>query len=244
MGWKPDRLLRLILALTMFTMLTFWLPTVRGLLDGDTYGWGWTLWGMHFGGRGLRGDYWVLPLVAAFGVALLYTGWRGARPPFHWMLLLWNVPAAVEATYNAVRFPEEYRFRGDTMGIDVSLAWVGPLVFGAIALASLVWVARDLRRRERREAPPWTGRNTALLIATVSLLPLQLFLLRSGEPHGTTDKIGVVLTMLQWLLLNLSFVPWRPRGGAAQRAGAATSVKETKGGAAHHDNKLSAAARA
>ena len=240
MEWKPDRLLRLILALTMFTMLTFWLPTVRGPLDGDAYAWGWTLWGMHFGGRGLRGDYWVLPLVAVFGVAMLYTGWRGGRQPFHWMLLLWNVPAAVEATYNAVRFPEEYRFRGDTMGIDVSLAWVGPLVFGAIALASLAWVVRDLRRRQPRVAPPWTGRNTALHIAAVSLLPLQLFLLRAGEPHGTTDKIGVVLTMLQWLLLNLSFVPWRRRSGATQRAGDAKSVKESKGARTDH-NKLSAA---
>jgi hypothetical protein len=46
--------------------------------------------------------------------------------------------------------------------------------------------------------------------------------------------------MLQWLLLNLSFFPWRLRGGAAQRAGEAKSVKESKGARADY-NKLSVA---
>jgi hypothetical protein len=50
------------------------------------------------------------------------------------------------------------------------------------------------------------------------MLPLQFVLLRFGEPHGLRDQVGVVLTMLQWLILNLSFVQWQS-GRLEQSAG-------------------------
>jgi hypothetical protein len=205
--WKPDRLLKTILVLTMLTMIVVWLPFIRGLLDGETYEWGASFWGFQFGGRGASGDYWILIFQAIFGISLLYFGWRGARQPFHWLLLIWTIPSFIDAIYNALRFPENYRFRGDTLGVDVSLAWVGPLFFGGLAALSVIWVIRDLRQRQTREVPAWNRANSILLALTIGLLPVQFGLLRFGEPHGTTDQIGVLLTIAQWLILNMSFAP-------------------------------------
>lgn len=209
MSWKPDKLLKAILIWTVFTLIIVWLPLIRGIMDGDAYQWGYTFWGIQAGGRGIRGDYWVLVLQAIFGFTLLYLGWRGAKPPFHWLLLLWHFSLATQAIYNSLTFPEEYRFRGDTLGVDVSLAWVGPLFFGGFALLSLLWVVRDLKRNRERIGPQWTRANQILLLIAASLLPLQFVLLRYGVQHGRNDQIGVLLTMLQWVLINMGLYPWR-----------------------------------
>ena len=208
MPWKPDRLLKAILIWTMLTLIIIWLPLVRGLMDGDNYQWGNSFFGRDLGGHGLHGDYWFLLLQASFGLVLLYLGWRGAQPPFHWLLLLWHISLGLQAVYNSLTFPEEYRFKGDTLGVDVSLAWVGPLFFGGFALLSVLWVVRDLKSRRERAAPEWIRVNWVLLLIAVGFLPIQFVLLRFGEQHGPRDQAGVLLTMLQWVLINLAFFPW------------------------------------
>ena len=208
MAWKPDRLLKAILIWTMFTLIIVWLPLVRGLMDGNSYQWGYSFFGFQLGGRGLHGDYWFLLLQIAFGLVLLYLGWRGARQPFHWLLLLWNIQLGLQAIYNALAFPEDYRFRGDTLGVDVSLAWVGPLLFGGFALLSIFWVVRDIKGGQQRTVPQWTPANRLLLLIAVGLLPFQFVLLRYGPQHGPGDQVGVILTMLQWALINLGLFPW------------------------------------
>lgn len=60
MAWKPDPLLKALLIWTMLTLIIIWLPLVRGLMDGETYQWANSIWGMQIGGSGVRGDYWLL----------------------------------------------------------------------------------------------------------------------------------------------------------------------------------------
>ena len=208
MVWRPDRLLKAILIWTMITMVIVWLPLIRGLMDGDGYEWGNSFWGIQVGGQGVHGQYWLLLLQAIIGIAVLYFGWRGARQPFHWLLLLWHIPLGAQAIYDAISSPEDYRFRGDTLGVDVSLAWVGPLFFGGFALLSVLWVIRDFRRERDTAAPEWKRANYVLLLIAVSLLPMQFLLLRFGEQHGPGDQAGVILTMGQWVLINLGLFPW------------------------------------
>lgn len=205
---KPDRLLKSILILAAIPMITVWLPLIRGAMDGATYSWGSTYWGVPFSGNGVGGDYWILPLLTIFCVVLLYLGWRGARQPFHWLLLLWTVPFAIEATYYGISYPERYRFRGDTLGVDISLAWVGPIFWGVLALLAVIWVIRDLRAGQARQTPEWNRVNSGLLTILLLIVPVQFGLLRSGEPHGLTDQVGVILTMAQWALLSLALYPW------------------------------------
>jgi hypothetical protein len=222
MPWKPDRLLRAILIWTGVTLVVLWLPLVRGLMDGESYQWGNSLWGMQLDGRGVRGDYWALLILVAFGISVLYLGWRGARAPFHGLLLLWNIPLGAQACYNAFTSPEDFRFKGDTLGVDVSLAWVGPVVFGGFALLSIVWVVRDWRKRAERIVPEWRRTNLILVLIAASLLPIQFVLLRFGEPNSTRDQVGVILTMTQWVLINCAIYPW----SNSIRAGRANKVAE------------------
>lgn len=216
MLWKPDKLLRAILIWTAITLIIVWLPFVRGLMDGESYQWGNSFAGMQLGGRGVHGDYWLLVIQAAFGIILLYLGWRGARPPFQGLLLLWQILIAGQACYDAFTSPEDYRFQGDTLGVDVSLAWVGPVFTGTFALLSIYWVWRDLRTRQETIAPEWSRANFVFLLIVLAMLPIQFVLLRFGEPHGTRDQVGVILTMTQWILISCALFPWSKSERAAE----------------------------
>ena len=178
-------------------------------MDGSSYSWGSSFFSWSFGGSGTGGYYWILVLQIILCVGLLYLGWRGARPPFHWMLLVWNIAQAGTAVYNALMFPESYRFQGDTLGVDVSLAWFGPAYFGGVAVLSILWVILD-RTPGETPRPAWSRRNTILLMIVITMIPFQFFLLRFGTQHGTNDQIGVLLTMIQWVVLNWCFAA-RPK---------------------------------
>ncbi|MFN2566606.1 MAG: hypothetical protein ABR499_16540 [Gemmatimonadaceae bacterium] len=205
--WQPDRLLRALLVWTSIVFLAAWLPLVRGAFDGPSYEWGTSYWGVPFSGAGVGGDYWLPVLKTALGLAILWLGWRGARPPFHWLLLAWNVVLTSDALYIAATRPGSLRFRGDTLGVDVSLAWVAPLLTGVFLALAVVWVVRDRRQKDTRSAPRWTRANTAWSVALLALLPIQFALLRFGPPNGAADKAGVLLTIAQWLLVGVALKP-------------------------------------
>lgn len=186
-------------------MIVVWLPTIRGLMDGDSYPWGLTFLGYDYGGRGVHGQYWIVLLEAVVGIAIMYLGWRGARPPFHWLLLLWNISGAINSIYNSIKFPDDYRLQGDTMGIDVSIAWVAPLFWSVLTVLSIVWIVRSRKISEMRAQVPWGRTNTVLMSIAIGLLPVQFVLLRFGPPLSAMDQAGVILTLTQWVILNLAF---------------------------------------
>jgi len=205
--WRPDRLLRTILGLTALTFILSWLPMIRCLMDGASYTWGTAWWGLPVGGNGLGGWFLLLPAQVSLAVSILWLGWRGARLPFHWLLLGWHALLCSSFTMMAITEPESFRFQGDTAGIDISLAWFGPTLTGALMIASVVWVARDLRAESHGVVAPWNCVNTAWLVGLAALLPAQFVLLRFGEPHGTSDLIGVFLTIIQWMMLGHAIKP-------------------------------------
>jgi hypothetical protein len=180
-------------------MIFTWLPLIRGAMDGTSYAWGAGYFGLRVGGSGVGGHYWLLLVQGLVGLSILALGWRGARSPFHALLLLWHGLLASSAVHSALTNPDQYRFRGDTMGIDISLAWAGPLFFGGFFLLALLWVVRDVRRGERRSVPAWSRSNSSWLALMLLLLPIQFALLRLGEPHGLTDKIGPPANRLRFL---------------------------------------------
>lgn len=219
--WKPDRLLRVLLFWTALTFLVAWLPTLRGLFDGPSYQWGAILWGWSFRGAGVGGDYWFPVLQSALGLTILWLGWRGARPPFGWLFAGWHATLFSSALYGALVYPDRYRFRGDTLGIDVSLAAVGPILTGGFLALAVLWLVRDLlagRARERRPVPPWAPANTVWAAALAALLPVQFVLLRFGVPHGVTDAAGVLITIAGWLLIGVAIRPRPPRVGPVPAA--------------------------
>lgn len=56
-------------------------------------------------------------------------------------------------------------------------------------------------------APPLAGVRRVLVGACAAFVPLQLVLLVVGEPHGTTDAIGVIGTLAQWAVLATALYP-------------------------------------
>lgn len=204
MNWKPDRLLRALLAWTALTTLMFWLPFVRSFMDGSSYEWG--LFG--FSGQGLEGDLWLPALGVALGLSIQWFGWRGARLPFHALLLLWTIPLGAGVTWQSIWGSEDFRLRGDTLKIDISLAPIAALLFGGFAVLAVFWVIRDLRSGRQRVAPAWSRTNRILGLALVSLVPIQFALLRFGSPVSPQDQIGVAITILQWLLFGVALRPW------------------------------------
>ena len=201
---RSDRLLQGLLLWTALTTLVFWLPFVRGLFDGASYEWG----GFGFRGRGTAGDYWFVVIASILAIALQYLAWRGPRAPFYMLFGGWQLYLALSTAAAAVSDPASLRFQGDTLGVDVSFAVAAPVIMGMVAALVLFWIVRDARRATPRPAwSAWSSRNTRWVLALAALLPMQLVLLRVGDPHGTTDQIGVLVTIAQWFLLSIALAP-------------------------------------
>ncbi len=198
-----------LLCLLGFLVAWLWWVPMRCLLDGNEFQWGSSFGFAKLGGNGMLGDFPILVLLSAYIISMIYLGWRGARLPFHIMLFVWCAVEFATATVSAVQNPEAYRFRGDTFGIDISLALVGPTIWGILLLVALFWGTMDLLgKRGKPSFPKWTRTNTLLIIIVFSMLPVQFLLFQNGQQHGLTDKIALGLTIMQWVLFNFSLMPW------------------------------------
>lgn len=141
-------------------------------------------------------------------VALQYLAWRGPRAPFYALFGGWHLYLVFTTASAAISDPASPRFQGDTLGVDVSFAVAAPVIMGTAAALVLFWMMRDARSATPRPAwTAWSPRNTRWVLALAALLPMQLVLLRVGEPHGTTDQIGVLITIAQWFLLSVALAP-------------------------------------
>jgi hypothetical protein len=197
-----DPLLRLVMWWTALVAgVLVWLPLVRGATQGAAYQW---VLADGIGARGVGGDYWLLVLAAPLVFTVLYLGWRGARLPFHALLLVLHVPLAAAVAYAASTHPEAFRFEGATIGVSFSLAQIGPVLFGTFAMLSIVWVARDLKAGRSRALASWTWtRATRIrLMLVVALLPVEVALFRTGGIQSTGNVIGVALVFWQWFMIN------------------------------------------
>lgn len=201
--WKPSKTLKLLLIFTALTTLPFWLPFIRGAFDGVSYQWN----SFGFGGAGIRGDYWFVVLGSTFAISIQFLGWRGAKFPVHILMSGWFLFLASGAFYLALDNPESFRFRGDTLGIDFSLAWIGPVLFGSVAITAIWWSWNALRNKTKLPVAAWSSRNTYWVVGLAALLPVQFVLLRIGTPHGVTDQIGVILTIIQWFVIGITLSP-------------------------------------
>ncbi|MBX3561459.1 MAG: hypothetical protein KF780_06555 [Sphingomonas sp.] len=185
--------------------VTAWLPFVRGAMDGESYQWGAGLFGLNFGGAGMSGDYWYAALMAGTGVGLLWWGWRRPNGAFRIVLIAWLALMLADTIYHVATAPESYRFRGDTLGIDVSLALVAPAVKGAVLALALWW----FQSGPALPVPPLRRANATLIAMAVALLPLQYALLSRGQGQETADVVGVLLTMAGWAIFSAGLGLWR-----------------------------------
>ncbi len=184
-----------------------WLPLVRSVVEGPAYHWGATFFGRAFGGAGPGGDFWFVALMAAIGVAFLVVGWRRPNGPFRIVLVAWLALMLADTLYGVIAAPGSYRFRGDTLGIDVSLALAAPALKAAALGLALWW----FQWAPALPVPPLGRANFTLIAMATALLPVQFALLSRGHGHGQEagDVVGVLLTLAGWVLFSAGLGLWR-----------------------------------
>ena len=212
MSAKPTRIDKLLAFWATYLLVFSWLPLVRCVFDGETYRWGTSHFGFGFSAAGIGPDLWLLVVKSAVLFYLLWGLLRGSDPVHRVALVVWNVAWFADGLLGFIWNPDGMMFHGDTLDIHLNIGLLVPVVTGVFAALTVVWAIRW--RPGSSPAPEWTPLNRRLLIACVALLPIQFVLLRFGGPHGTTDAIGVLLTIAQCPLIAAALYPWSPRSSS------------------------------
>ena len=203
--WRPSLALRFVLIWLTILFITGWLPMIRGLFDGPTYQWGNSFFGKEFSGKGISGDYWFLIAKTTLGILTLFLGWRGARPLFLVLASIYQSIGFADAIHSSITNPDQYRFQGATLGVDINLTWIAPVLYAVFLFLTILWAIRDAKNDWHKLVAPWSRKNTRWLIGLSALLPIQYYLLHYGSPESTADKIGVLITIFQWLFVGKVF---------------------------------------
>ncbi len=206
-----DRILKILLFWVALMMVVVWLPLMRAIMDGESYQWGVLIFGTMMHGKGLDGDTWFLVAELTYGITLLYLGLRGARSPFAWLLLGWIGFFAANAYYGMITDPDAMRFEGETLGVSINIGMISTALHSIALILMIMWLKVEFASKRIRTVPPWGKRNTLFLIMVAIAIPLEYVLLHFGPTHGMTDKIGVFLTIGQWVLICLAMMPWNAK---------------------------------
>jgi hypothetical protein len=195
---KADRLHFWIMCWLVFTTLVMPPLVLTRSLVQPTYRWS----NLGFSGTGLRGDFWFVLVIFLFVAAMMWYGWRGARMPFHLLVILWTGTQSILLIKGVIEHGQRMRFRGDTLGINVWLGWFIPLsvVFTALAV---VWVVRDFRGKRQRVKPAWSRCNVIGLSVAAVLWLVAVVLFRTGPLHGPTNVAAVYCIWAFWIILNV-----------------------------------------
>lgn len=195
-----------------FRTILPWLVFFRLTFEGDSYSWGSEYFGRMFYSSGLaRPDFLVVYALLAVSLFLL---WQMRKHHFKLvvpLLLFYLGFFAANALFQLIA-AEPVMFEGDTLGVKVNVSIPFFVLNFGMFLVALVWW-RGLRGlKQGPGANVLTPRKKMVVRACIAFVPVQLALLMSGEPHALTDEIGVIGTILQWVLLAWALYP-----GAAYR---------------------------
>lgn len=195
----------LLLILIGITFMLVWLPLLRCLMDGASYQWGMDFYGRQFSSAGLSADYLFLVVQLAFFAGLFYSFfWVKNRTIFYAMLGLWFLNTLGNLLFGLLK-EGDAMFHGDTLNVHISVSSI-VITLSVIALACIAWViSRD--RKQEETAIPWGRRNRMWAIIVLAPLPLQWIMFATGEPHGTTDEIAVLIAIAQAFLIPFIFEP-------------------------------------
>ena len=189
---------QMLLFLTCLTGATTWLPFLRCPLDGSTYQWSTSFLGYMLKSAGISIHYFYILFWTAIWLLLIYSFfWIKNVRIFKFLLIAWYGSMLLNMSYDLMQ-GESFMFHGDTLGVHVDLS---PFII-AFMIVVIIMVAIVLAgRKSDMILPSWSIRNTRWLMALSIWIPLQALLFATGEPHGTTDEIGVVIALLQVILV-------------------------------------------
>ena len=189
-----------------FKTLLPWLVFFRLTFEGDTYRWGTQYFARSFYSTGLeRPDFLLIYALLAFGIFLLMQlriyHFRLAAP----LLVIYLGVFAADAVFQ-LWSGATIVFQGDTLGIRVNITLPYFVLQIGLFIVALAWWSA-IRGIDVGSIRPLEGVRKSVAFACSSFIPIQVALLVIGEPHGVTDQVGVVGTLLQWALLAWAFFP-------------------------------------
>ena len=205
-NWN-QRLFTVLWIWLSFRTILPWLVSFRLTFEGAGYSWGTTYFGHEFYSAGLaRLDVLLVYVLLAISLIIIFQlrkyNFRLGAP----LLVGFLGFFAADALYQLVA-GEQMIFHGDTLGVELNLT-IPFFVFQFVMFAIAVIWWRGLKTADPVKVPhSMTGARKWVIKACIVFVPLQLALLILGEPHGTTDAIGVIGTITQWILLAWALYP-------------------------------------
>lgn len=190
-----------------FRTILPWLVFFRLTFEGAGYSWGTQYFGKMFYSSGLaRADFLVIYALLAASLFLLYHLRQYNFKLIAPVLVAYLGFFAADALYELLA-GNPIIFEGDTLGVVINLSIpFFVLQFGMFILGVAWWLGiRNIASVAKPQ--PMAKYKQTIVKVCAAIVPVQLALLIFGEPHALTDEIGVILTVLQWLLLAFSLYP-------------------------------------
>ncbi|MEZ5042917.1 MAG: ubiquinol cytochrome C oxidoreductase [Saprospiraceae bacterium] len=198
-------LFNFVLFFSAISYVLVWLPLLRCLFDGASYRWGQTFFGIPVSSQGIQMGFVFLLIMLVFYLALFYSFyWLENRKVFYGLLSAWWLISFGNLLFDILK-EGDTMFHGDTLDVHISISAI-VIPISLIALAAVIMLIRKDQHMEPSTLT-WNRRNRLTAYILLAPLPIQAILLMSGEAHGTTDEIGVIITILQAILFPLIFIP-------------------------------------
>lgn len=125
------------------------------------------------------------------------------RKLFGGLLALWWVNVFGNLIFDIIK-NEDTMFHGDTLIVHISIS----SIILPLAVIALFLIFQVLRTEKQSVNISWTKKNSILLNIFLAMLPILFILLFSGEPHGITDQIGVIIAIAQSFYIPAIFKPY------------------------------------
>lgn len=188
----------LIMRVFVLTMVIFFsLAVYRSTMQPDYH---WAL--LVIDGTGKGGDYInILILFIWAWSTFLLLNWFKRK----WYYLLPILLAGVCFYYTLKTYitgNDDMTFNGDALNIHINMGFVMVLVCFIALVATLYWSYLDNKEFKKLGLELSSKRLSVLIIIGITLTPLILYSFSHGDGknHITSDKIAVILTILQGLL--------------------------------------------
>ena len=202
---KSNMLFNSLMIFSGITFMLVMLPLQRCLFDGSSYSWGMTYFGHNFFSKGIQPDYFILvPFLLLFILYFFSFYWIKNRTIFYIMLVWFWLHNFGNLLFDIIKNGDT-EFHGDTLDVHVSIS----SIVIPLALIFLIWIIAVIRKDRKMEqvSIPWSRQNDLKALFILGVLPIQAFLYATGEPHGLTDEISVIITILQSFLFGIIFIP-------------------------------------
>lgn len=201
----PNTLTNILTVLISLTFMTTWLPFLRAIFDGASYEWGTVYFGFLFYGAGVNLDFiYVVAQLLFYATLMISMYWARNRTFYHVLLGVWLINFFGNLISDIV-INGDTMFNGETLNVHISITWI-VLPLSVLAMLLVFFVIRADRNAEEQYIP-WAARNKNLLVMILGPLPIQAVLFAIGEPHGITDQIGVIISIIQSFLIPIILRP-------------------------------------